>query len=52
MPRVQEEPIAQRPGQVGWVKAQKLFVENVDEIGTAHGSARMTGSGFFDHGRR
>ena len=41
VPRVEEEPIPERIRRIVWVVMQELREEHIDEIRTAHGSARM-----------
>ncbi len=40
--RIQEEAVAERMVHAGGVVVQKLGIEQVDEVGTAHGTARVT----------
>ena len=45
---IQEETVAGGPGRVAGIVGQILAVEHVDEIGATHGTARVSGFGFFD----
>ena len=49
MTGIEKEAVAQRPGHIGRVVVQELRVEDVDEIGAAHGTTGMPGLGFFHH---
>ena len=46
--RIQEEPVAAGPGGVLGIVVQILAVKHIDEVGAAHGAARMSGFGLFD----
>ena len=48
---VEEETVSSFPFRISRVVLQKFRVQYIDEIGTTHCTARVTGFGFFNHGR-
>ena len=46
---VEEEAVAAHPCRVGGVVVEIFAVEDVDEVGTAHGTAGVTALGLLDH---
>ena len=52
VPRVEEETVAERIIEFVGVIVQELRIEDVDEVGASHGSARMSRFCLFDHCRR
>ena len=50
MPRVEEEAVACVPCGVSRVEHEVFTEEHINEICSAHGTAGMSGLGFFYHG--
>ena len=52
MARIEEQPVAEGVVRLLRIVAQELGIEQCDEIGSAHSSARVARLGLFDHGGR
>ena len=50
MAGVQEKAIAEWPGRVLRIKFHEFREQDMDEVGTAHGTTRVARVGFFHHG--
>mgnify|MGYP006874285276 CR=1 FL=1 len=49
---IEEQPVAEGVVRLLRIVAQELGIEQCDEIGSAHSSARVARLGLFDHGGR